>query len=296
GIMEHIERTGIHSGDSISVYPTFSVSQEVRKKIIDYTVKLGLRIGIVGLYNIQFIVDEQGEVYVIEVNPRSSRTVPFLSKSTGVPMAHIATQVILGHSLREQGIEEVYGTDKSRWYVKAPAFSFAKIRGMDSYLSPEMKSTGEAIGYDDKLTRALYKALQATGMNVSNYGTSLVSIADDDKPKALPLIQRFYDLGFNIEATAGTAEYLREHGIRTRTRRKLLEGSSEIIDALRQGHVSYVINTIDVNQHNTRLDGYEIRRTAVENNVTVFTALETVRVLLDVLEEITLRVSTIDAK
>ncbi|MBQ1221519.1 MAG: carbamoyl-phosphate synthase large subunit, partial [Alistipes sp.] len=296
GIMEHIERTGIHSGDSISVYPSFSVSQAVRDKIIDYTVRLGLRIGIVGLYNIQFIVDEQDEVYVIEVNPRSSRTVPFLSKSTGVPMAHIATQVILGRSLKEQGIEQVYGEEKERWYVKAPAFSFAKIRGMDSYLSPEMKSTGEAIGYDDKLTRALYNALQATGMNVSNYGTILVSIADDDKPKALPLIRRFYDLGFNIEATAGTADYLRKHGVRTRTRNKLNEGSTEIIDSLRQGHVSYVINTIDINQHNTRLDGYEIRRTAVENNVTVFTALETVRVLLDVLEEITLRVSTIDAK
>ncbi|MBQ5718704.1 MAG: carbamoyl-phosphate synthase large subunit [Alistipes sp.] len=296
GIMEHIERTGIHSGDSISVYPSFSVSQAVRDKIVDYTVRLGLRIGIVGLYNIQFIVDEQDEVYVIEVNPRSSRTVPFLSKSTGVPMAHIATQVILGRSLKEQGIEKVYGEEKERWYVKAPAFSFAKIRGMDSYLSPEMKSTGEAIGYDDKLTRALYKALQASGMNVSNYGTILVSIADDDKPKALPLIRRFYDLGFNIEATAGTADYLRKHGVRTRTRNKLNEGSTEIIDSLRQGHVSYVINTIDINQHNTRLDGYEIRRTAVENNVTVFTALETVRVLLDVLEEITLRVSTIDAK
>ena len=133
-------------------------------------------------------------------------------------------------------------------------------------------------------------------MNVSNYGTILVSFADDDKPKALPLIRRFYDLGFNIEATAGTADYLRKHGVRTRTRNKLNEGSTEIIDSLRQGHVSYVINTIDINQHNTRLDGYEIRRTAVENNVTVFTALETVRVLLDVLEEITLRVSTIDAK
>mgnify|MGYP000968625246 CR=1 FL=1 len=175
-------------------------------------------------------------------------------------------------------------------------FSFAKIRGMDSYLSPEMKSTGEAIGYDDKLTRALYKALQATGMHVSNYGTIFVTIADHDKEQALPLVKRFYDLGFNIEATTGTAEFLRAHGIRTRTRRKLNEGSNEIIEALRQGHVSYVINTIDINQHNTRLDGYEIRRTAVENNVTVFTALETVKVLLDVLEEITLRVSTIDSK
>ena len=197
---------------------------------------------------------------------------------------------------REQGITEVYGREKQRWFVKAPAFSFSKIRGVESYLSPEMKSTGEAIGYDDKLTRALYKALQATGMNVSNYGTIFVTIADQDKEQALPLVRRFYDLGFNVEATTGTAEFLREHGIRTRTRRKLNEGSSEIIDALRQGHVSYVINTIDINQHNTRLDGYEIRRTAVENNVTVFTALETVKVLLDVLEEITLRVSTIDSK
>ena len=296
GIMEHVERTGIHSGDSISVYPTFSVSQKAKDKIIDYTVKLGLRIGIIGLYNIQFILDGNDEVYVIEVNPRSSRTVPFLSKSTGVPMAHIATQVILGKTLKELGVTEVYGKEKKRWYVKAPAFSFAKIRGMDSYLSPEMKSTGEAIGYDDKLTRALYKALQATGMNVCNYGTIFVTIADHDKEQALPLVRRFYDLGFNIEATTGTAEFLRNHGIRTRTRRKLSEGSSEIIDSLRQGHVSYVINTIDVNQHNTRLDGYEIRRTAVENNVTVFTALETVKVLLDVLEEITFGVSTIDAK
>ena len=198
--------------------------------------------------------------------------------------------------LKELGVTEVYGKEKKRWYVKAPAFSFAKIRGMDSYLSPEMKSTGEAIGYDDKLTRALYKALQATGMNVCNYGTIFVTIADHDKEQALPLVRRFYDLGFNVEATTGTAEFLREHGIRTRTRRKLSEGSSEIIDALRQGHVSYVINTIDINQHNTRLDGYEIRRTAVENNVTIFTALETVQVLLDVLEEITFGVSTIDAK
>ncbi len=296
GIMEHVERTGIHSGDSISVYPTFSVSERAKQRIIDYTERLGLRIGIVGLYNIQFILDARDEVYVIEVNPRSSRTVPFLSKSTGVQMAHIATQVILGHSLEEQGITAVYGRERSRWFVKAPAFSFAKIRGMDSYLSPEMKSTGEAIGYDDYLTRALYKALQATGMNVSNYGTIFVTIADPDKQAALPLVRRFYDLGFNIEATTGTAEFLRGHGIRTRTRRKLSEGSTEIVESLRQGHVSYVINTIDINQHNTRLDGYEIRRTAVENNVTVFTALETVKVLLDVLEEITLRVSTIDAE
>ncbi len=295
GIMEHVEKTGIHSGDSISVYPTFSVGEEVKRQIVDYTVKLGLRIGIVGLYNIQFICDANDKVYIIEVNPRSSRTVPFLSKSTGVQMAHIATQVMLGHSLAEQGITSVLGATRNRWFVKAPAFSFAKLSGMESYLSPEMKSTGEAIGYDCKLTRALYKALQSSGTTVANYGTIFVTIADMNKEEALPLVRRFYDLGFNIEATTGTADFLRRHGIRTRTRHKLSEGSSEIIDSLRQGHVNYVINTIDLNQHKTRLDGYEIRRTAVENNVTVFTALETVRVLLDVLEEITFGVSTIDA-
>ena len=296
GIMEHVERTGIHSGDSISVYPTFSVSQQVKDTIIEYTKQLGLAIGIVGLFNIQFIVDGNDKVYVIEVNPRSSRTVPFLSKSTGVPMAKIATLVILGHSLREQGITEVYHKERSRWFVKSPAFSFAKIRGVDSYLSPEMKSTGEAIGYDKSLTRALYKSLQSSGMTVANYGTIFVTIADQDKERALPLIRRFYNLGFNIEATKGTCEFLRSHGIRTRHLRKLSEGSTEIYDSLRKGHVTYVINTIDVNQHSTRRDGYDIRRAAAENNVTIFTALETVSVLLDVLEEITLGVSTIDAE
>lgn len=159
-----------------------------------------------------------------------------------------------------------------------------------------MKSTGEAIGYDDMLTRALYKSLQASGMQVLNYGTLLVTVSNDDKEKALPLIRRFYDLGFNIEATRGTATFLKNNGIRCRVMGKFSEGSTDIEKSLRQGHVSYVINTIDVNQHNTRLDGYEIRRTAIENNVTIFTALETVRVLLDVLEEITMGVSTIDAE
>ena len=296
GIMEHVERTGIHSGDSISVYPTFSVSQQVKDTIIEYTRQLGLAIGIVGLFNIQFIVDEQEKVYVIEVNPRSSRTVPFLSKSTGVPMAKIATMVILGHSLKEQGITEIYGKESTRWFVKSPAFSFAKIRGVDSYLSPEMKSTGEAIGYDVSLNRALYKSLRSSGVAVANYGTIFVTIADADKERALPLIRRFYDLGFNVEATGGTCEFLRSNGIRTRHLLKISEGSTEIYDELRKGHVTYVINTIDVNQHSTRRDGYEIRRAAAENNVTLFTSLETVSVLLNVLEEITLGVSTIDGK
>ena len=294
GIMEHIERTGIHSGDSISVYPSFSLSQKVKDRIVDYTRRLGLEIGIVGLFNIQFIVDDHEDVYVIEVNPRSSRTVPFLSKSTGIQMAKIATMVMLGHSLAEQGITQTYYPERRRHYVKSPAFSFGKLKGIDTYLSPEMKSTGEAIGYDDSLNRALFKSLQASGVNVVNYGTVFATIADADKPAALPLIKRFYDLGFNVVATEGTARFLKAHGIRTRALGKITDGSDDIVSVLRKGHVSYVINTIDINQHSTRLDGYEIRRAAVENNVTLFTALETVGVLLDVLEEITLGISTID--
>ncbi len=295
GIMELVERTGIHSGDSISVYPTFSISDKVRGTILQYAKKLGLGIGIVGLYNIQFIVDKNDEVFIIEVNPRSSRTVPFLSKSTGYSLADIATECILGKSLKEQGIFCLYPEEKKRWYVKVPVFSFNKLRGLDAYLSPEMKSTGEAIGYDDKYYRALYKALQASGMHLQNYGTVLATIADCDKEEALPLIRRFYNLGFNIEATSGTAKFLKENGIRTHVLHKLSDGSEEIVDSLRQGHIAYVINTSDPSSSGVTRDGFEIRKYATENNVTMFTSLDTVRVLLDVLEETTLTISTIDS-
>ena len=293
GIMELVERTGVHSGDSISVYPTFSISDKVKSTILEYAKKLGIGIGIIGLFNIQFIVDKEENVYIIEVNPRSSRTVPFLSKATGYPLADIATKVILGKSLKEQGIDMIYPEEKKRWYVKAPAFSFAKLNGMDAYLSPEMKSTGEAIGYDDKLPRAMYKALIASGVKMQNYGTVVVTLADEDKEEALPLIKRFYDMGFNIEATVGTGEFLKAHGIRTRIRRKLSENSTEILEAIRAGYVSYVINTRAILSGIHYEDGLAIRRTAIENNVTMFTSLDTVRVLLDVLEEITIGVSTI---
>ncbi|MBQ8304012.1 MAG: ATP-grasp domain-containing protein, partial [Clostridia bacterium] len=295
GIMELVERTGIHSGDSISVYPTFSISDKVKGTILQYAKKLGLGIGIIGLYNIQFIVDENDNVFIIEVNPRSSRTVPFLSKATGYSLADIATEVIMGKSLKEQGIFDIYPTEKKRWYVKVPVFSFNKIRGLDAYLSPEMKSTGEAIGYDDKLNRALFKALQASGMHLQNYGTVFVTISDKDKNEALPLIRRFYNLGFNIQATKGTAEFLKKNGIRTHTLKKISEDSEEIPSALRQGHIAYVINTRDIDSTGSNNDGHEIRRHAIENNVTMFTALDTVKVLLDVLEETTLTISTIDA-
>ena len=293
GIMELVERTGVHSGDSISVYPSFSISNKVKGIILQYAKKLGLGIGIVGLFNIQFIVDKDDNVFIIEVNPRSSRTVPFLSKSTGYSLADIATEVILGKSLKEQGIFDIYPDEKERWYVKAPVFSFNKIRGLDAYLSPEMKSTGEAIGYDRTMTRALYKALQASGMHLQNYGTVFATIADKDKEEALPLIRRFYQLGFNIEATQGTAKFLKAHGIRTHALTKISDGSEEIPNALRQGHIAYVINTKDPGANEN--DGLQIRQIATEHNVTMFTALDTVRVLLDVLEETTLTISTIDA-
>ncbi|MDL2319246.1 carbamoyl-phosphate synthase large subunit, partial [Eubacteriales bacterium OttesenSCG-928-A19] len=295
GIMQHVERTGVHSGDSISVYPPFELTDAARAKIVDYTKQLGLGIGIKGPFNIQFIVDARDDVYVIEVNPRSSRTVPFLSKVTGVPLANIATKIALGQTLAMQG----YGTGihperKDRYYVKAPVFSFSKIRGVDTYLSPEMKSTGEAIGYDKSMTRALYKALQASGMRVKNYGTVLVTVADEDKDHALPLVRRFYDLGFNIEATAGTARFLKDNGIRTRVRRKISEGP-DIPDSLRSGYIAYVINTLSEQSGDThRADGFLIRRLSVENNVALFTSLETVAALLGVLEETTLSISTID--
>ena len=295
GIMELVERTGVHSGDSISVYPSFSISEKVKETILDYTKKLGLGVGIIGLFNIQFIVDKEEQVYIIEVNPRSSRTVPFLSKATGYPLADIATKVILGKSLREQGFDKIYPKEKKRWYIKAPAFSFAKLNGMDAYLSPEMKSTGEAIGYDEKLPRAMYKALIASGVKMQNYGTIVVTLADEDKEEALPLIKRFYDMGFNIEATVGTGEFLKAKGIRTRIRKKLSENSTEILEAIRAGYVSYVINTRAILSGIHYEDGLAIRRTAIENNVTMFTSLDTVRVLLDVLEEITIGISTIDS-
>ena len=296
GIMELVERTGVHSGDSISVYPSYSLSENVKQTILDYTEKLGLGIGIIGLFNIQFIVDSEEKVYVIEVNPRSSRTVPFLSKATGYSLADIGTLAILGVSLQEQGIDERYPKEKDRFYVKVPAFSFSKLRGMDAYLSPEMKSTGEAIGYDKKLHRAAYKAMLAAGLSLPNYGTVLVSVADEDKEETVPLIRRFYNMGFNIEATSLTGEVLKANGIRTRIRGKPSEGSEEVLNSIRAGYVNYVINTRAIFSGIHYGDGVAIRRAAAQNNITMLTSLDTVRLLLDVLEEVTFGVSTIDEK
>lgn len=295
GIMELVERTGVHSGDSISVYPPCSISDSVKEIIRAYTEKLGLGIGIRGLFNIQFIVDPSEQVYIIEVNPRSSRTVPFLSKATGYNLADIASKVMLGISLEEQGLKGVPPVEKKRWYVKVPAFSFAKLSGMDIRLSPEMKSTGEAIGYDDDLMRAFYKAMQAAGMRMQNYGTVFASINDESKADALPLIRRFYDLGFNIEATEGTAQFLKANGVKTRSFPHTDNSMDAVANELRQGYVTYLINIGDIRSVDANSMGSRIRRCAAENNVTTLTSLDTVKVLLDALGDITFKVSTIDA-
>ena len=221
---------------------------------------------------------------------------PFLSKATGYSLADIATRCNLGVSLSEQGIFARYPKEKERYYVKAPAFSFSKLRGMDAYLSPEMKSTGEAIGYDKKLHRAVYKAMVASGLKLRNYGTVLVSVADEDKEETLPLVRRFYNMGFNIEATSLTGEVLKENGIRTRIRHKPSEGSQEVLDSIRAGYVSYVINTRAILSGKHFGDGIAIRQCAAQNNITMLTSLDTVRMLLDVLEEVTMGISTIDAE
>ena len=294
GIMELVERTGVHSGDSISVYPPYSLSCRVKERITEYTEKLGLAIGIKGLFNIQFIVDKNDQVSIIEVNPRASRSVPFLSKSTGVSLVDIATKIMLGQSLADQGITRLRRPEREKWYVKVPAFSFAKLEGMDTYLSPEMKSTGEAIGYDRKLNRALYKALQASGIKMKEYGTVIVTLADEDKAEGLPLARRFYRLGFNIEATEGTARFLKENGIRTRVRRKLSDGSNEILDSIRAGYVSYILNTRPLSSGKHYDDGIAIRQCAVQNGVNTFTSLDTARIVLDALEEVIPEIHTID--
>ena len=229
-------------------------------------------------------------MYIIEVNPRSSRTVPFLSKATGYSLADIATKVILGESLRDQGITQLYPPEKKRWYCKVPVFSFSKLSGLDAYLSPEMKSTGEAIGYDDRLPYALYKA------NLQDHGTVLLSISHEDLEEALPLVRRFYHLGFNIEATTGTADFLKKHSIRTRRRRDYTEDPADITSAMRSGKVAYLVNTRDPNSSAHVSAGFEMRRLAIENSVTTFTSLDTVSALLDVLEAISSRISTIDAQ
>ena len=287
GIMEHIERAGIHSGDSFSVYPTQTLSDEVRNTIIDYATRIGQGFGFVGLYNIQFIVDKNEKVYVLEVNPRSSRTVPFLSKITGVPMCTIATKALLGESIEEQGYVPGYHHEEpGHVYVKAPVFSFAKLRSVDTVLGPEMKSTGEALGCDTTFEKALYKALIGSGVKVPQYGAALITVADSDKEEGLKIARRLYNIGYGLYATSGTAHYFRENGLFVHDAYKISEEDrgETVLDIIQKGKVSFVVNTINNDEKTSSLDGFMIRRVSAENNISCLTSLDTCNALCAVLE------------
>ncbi|GIN61460.1 carbamoyl-phosphate synthase pyrimidine-specific large chain [Robertmurraya siralis] len=285
GIMEHIERAGVHSGDSIAVYPPQSLTQEIKKTLVDYTKKLAKGLGIIGLLNIQYVISK-GEVFVIEVNPRSSRTVPFLSKITKVPMANIATKVILGQTLKEQGYESGLVPAQSGVYVKVPVFSFAKLRRVDITLGPEMKSTGEVMGKDITLEKALYKGLVASGMKIQSHGNALMTVADKDKEESLQIARRFASIGFQLMATSGTAEFLQTAGIEVKVVDKIGTNGPDLLDVIRNGNAQLVINTLTKGKQPAR-DGFRIRRETVENGIPCFTSLDTAEAMLRVLESMT---------
>lgn len=284
GIMEHIERAGVHSGDSMAVYPPQTLSPEQIQTIEDYTKRLAIGLNCVGMMNIQFVIHDD-QVYVIEVNPRASRTVPFLSKVTGIPMAQVATRAILGEDLVEMGYPNGLYPISENVHIKAPVFSFTKLLKVDTYLGPEMKSTGEVMGSDKNLEKALYKAFEASGLHIPSFGTVLFTIADDSKEEALSLAKRFVEIGFSILATSGTAKYFEQNGIKCKTVAKIHQASEKhVIDYIRDGSLQMVINTMDKNRQNNAEDGFHIRRESVEHGVPLFTSLDTADAILKVME------------
>ncbi|MEQ9809519.1 carbamoyl-phosphate synthase large subunit [Streptococcus jiangjianxini] len=283
GIMEHIERAGVHSGDSMAVYPPQTLSKPVQETIVDYTKRLAIGLNCIGMMNIQFVIDDE-TVYVIEVNPRASRTVPFLSKVTNIPMAQVATRLILGENLADLGYKDGLYPESSQVHVKAPVFSFSKLAKVDSLLGPEMKSTGEIMGSDATLEKALYKAFEASSFHLAEYGNVVFTIADDSKEEALGLAQRFAAIGYSIFATQGTADYLSNNGLDVRLVNKIGENQNQDIPALvRSGKVQAIVNTVGTKRTADK-DGQMIRRSAIEQGVPLFTALDTADAMLKVLE------------
>lgn len=281
GIMEHIERAGVHSGDSMAVYPGLNLSKTEIETITDYTIRIGKGLGFKGLMNIQFVImpgEEGSRIYVLEVNPRASRTVPFLSKVTGVPMVDVATRIMLGHNLTEQGYQSGLWPARNLVAIKAPVFSMSKLLGVDTHLGPEMKSTGEVMGIDFTFEAALAKALVAAGMMLPQKGSMLFSIADRDKAEAMPIIRRFAKLGFRLYATEGTAAMIKNDGLPVKMiSKKLSEGHPNIVDIIRDGTINGIVNTITGGRIPLR-DGFQIRRAAAEKRIPCFTSLDTVRV------------------
>lgn len=284
GIMEHLERAGVHSGDSIAVYPPQTLDENMQSRIIALTESLARSLHIKGLLNIQYVIYHQ-DLFVLEVNPRSSRTVPFLSKVTGVPIIDWATQVIMGRSWQEIGIPQGLWPVGDRVAVKAPVFSFSKLQRVEPSLGPEMKSTGEVMGMDRTYEKALYKALQGAGLSFTTYGSVFVTLADRDKAEGAALALRFAELGFRILATEGTAGYLQREGLRVEQIAKLHDGSNDIIEGIRKQKIQYVVNTT-THGRVQESDGFAIRRAAVEHGIPCFTSLDTAAALLHVLESI----------
>ena len=282
GIMEHIERAGIHSGDSISVYPARTISDSAKKTIEDYTRKLAKSLHVLGMINIQFIVCGE-EVYVIEVNPRSSRTVPYISKVTGIPIVPLATQVILGHKLKDLGYTPGLQPEAKHYAIKMPVFSFEKIRGADVSLGPEMKSTGECLGISESFNEALYKAFLGAGVNLPKYKNMIITVRDEDKQDIIPIARRFQNLGYKIYATRSTAKVLNENGVKAIRTNKIEQPSPNLMDLILGHKIDLVIDTPSQGVEKSK-DGFIIRRNAIETGVNVLTALDTAEALVTSLE------------
>lgn len=294
GIMEHIERAGVHSGDSIAVYPPNRLSESIKQKCLEATDKIAKELEVVGLINIQLIIHEE-EVYVIEVNPRASRTIPFLSKVTGITMANLATKCILGESLQNKGFKTEIYPESENVYVKLPVFSFEKLRSVDTTLGPEMKSTGEAIGYDTTLEKALYKGLIASGISIPFEGSVLLTVADKDKAEAYHIAKRFYELGFQLYATEGTAKYLLNKNLPVRAVGKIGTDEKNVLSIIQNGEVQFVVNTLTSGKK-PRSDGFRIRREAVEHGIISLTNLDTAEAILHVIDSATFRARLITEK
>ena len=282
GIMEHIERAGVHSGDSISVYPAQSISQHAKDTIVEYTKRLARSLHVIGMINIQFIVCGE-DVYVIEVNPRSSRTVPYISKVTGIPIVPLATKVILGHTIRELGYEPGLQREADYIAIKMPVFSFEKIRGADIALGPEMKSTGECLGIAKTFNEALYKAFLGTGINLPKYKNMIITVKDEDKEDIVPIAQRFQALGYKIYATRNTAKALNENGVNAIRTNKIEQPSPNLMDLILGHKIDLVIDTPSQGVEHSK-DGFVIRRNAIETGVNVLTSLDTATALVTSLE------------
>lgn len=283
GIMEHIEHAGVHSGDSMAVYPAQTFSPAIKQKIADITKKLALKLNCRGIMNLQ-LIERDGEIYIIEVNPRASRTVPFLSKITSIEMAQVATRVIMGESLKEQGYDDGLAPETKMISVKAPVFSFSKLSDVDSYLGPEMKSTGEVMGSDLSFPKALYKAFSGANMHIPDSGNILLTIEDRDKQEILPIAKRFAQIGYRIFATSGTATFLKQNHLHVALVDKIHEDTdTNILNELKTGKIDLVINTMGHDLAKTS-DGFVIRQTAIQQNIPLITSLDTARALLTALE------------